>query len=1234
MRLDAPVRLVAATRPFSTARVDREVPAGATLAEMVEGAGVDLALIPNAHVWLTRDDAAADAVYVPIDNWRRVRPKPGTVVTVRVAPSGGGGKKNPLRTILTIAVLAASIAAPGLIFTSAFLATTGGALAGAALSAGVGLVGSLLVNAIVPPPRPKLGSLSGTDRRDSPTLSIAGARNRADPYGPVPIVLGRHLVVPPYAAQPYTELVGADQYLRLLFCCGYGPLTIEDIKIGETAIADFDDVETEIRAGADDDDPRKLYSDGNSVAEDPLTVALTSAGGWQSRTSGLNADELSVDITFDQGLVEFTDSGGRTPRTVTVELAYSPTGEDDWTAVKTWTVTENRTSAVRLGHRWTVTTGQYDVRLRRTTADTDSTQIFDRVVWTCLRTIRAVDPIQLPGMATIAVRIRATEQLSGIIDQLSCVATRIALDWDAEEETWTEQETRNPAAQYRYLLQGPFNHRALADSRLALTNLEAWHEDCADKGWSCDAVIDFSGTLKSLLDDVAAAGRAAFALIDGKYGVVRDVEQTVPVQMFTPRNSWDFRGEKAFLDRPHALKIRFIDEDAGWRQGERIVYADGYSAANATRFETGDRWGVTDSDLIWKHGRYDLAALELRPELFSLSCGVEHIVCTRGDLVRVAHDAIAVGLAWGRVKSLTLNEDGDATAMTLDETVGMEADKSYAVQIRKSDGTELARTLETAAGQSATVTFASVVAAADLPAAGDLVLFGEAERVSLDGIVHHIEMLDDLAARIFLVDAAPDIHDADTGTIPDYDPLITVAPTAPPAPQVISVESGNRALTLQKDGTVQSRIMISLAAGAGAVRSSAFRGRYRLSGSAAPWVALADVPAAAGELTVGPVTDGLTYDLEVQALAGDGTPSPAVTILDHTVVGKTQPPPQVDTFTVARLADGTRKFSWTLATVPADVKAGGGYRIYWFRGSTSDLDDMALLPPGFLVGNALETNELSAGDYTFAITVVDSSGNESEPVFIEASLGDPRLRGVLTQLLDHEAGWPGTLTDCFVGDDNVLRATTSGGWEGLADTWSALADTWNGILTNASPIRYATQVIDLGADLNFTPQVTPDAADPAEDDGGTVTIEMKTGTDADGDVTGDWAAVATVAGARYVQIRVSVAGTTPELRSLTVLIDGETVVEDFEDIDTSAASAGHVERVATGHFRVETKGDITTITSARVTTFQNAGSGWTWERIKPAAASGVLSAAYAEFKIYQNGTLTDAVVDVELKGNK
>lgn len=146
----------------------------------------------------------------------------------------------------------------------------------------------------------------------------------------MPRVLGRHRFVPPFGALPYTETAGSDQYLRLLFVWGYGPLKISDLKIGETPLSSFEGVEVETREGYADDAPLTLYS--NSVLQNDLAAAATQSAGYILRTTEADADEIGVDITLPRGLVKFGSGGGRLSASVRIEVQYAPTGTDDWSA--------------------------------------------------------------------------------------------------------------------------------------------------------------------------------------------------------------------------------------------------------------------------------------------------------------------------------------------------------------------------------------------------------------------------------------------------------------------------------------------------------------------------------------------------------------------------------------------------------------------------------------------------------------------------------------------------------------------------------------------------------------------------------------------------------------------------------------------------------------------------------------------------------------------------------------
>ena len=92
------------------------------------------------------------------------------------------------------------------------------------------------------------------------------------------------------------RFAGDDIYLRQIFVIGYGPLALSDLKIGEDSLDNFSEVDVEVREGYDTDAAITLFTE--DVYEEALDIALTQAGGFSTRTTQVDADEITVDITF------------------------------------------------------------------------------------------------------------------------------------------------------------------------------------------------------------------------------------------------------------------------------------------------------------------------------------------------------------------------------------------------------------------------------------------------------------------------------------------------------------------------------------------------------------------------------------------------------------------------------------------------------------------------------------------------------------------------------------------------------------------------------------------------------------------------------------------------------------------------------------------------------------------------------------------------------------------------
>lgn len=1046
------VHLRVARHPLKVERFDEIIPEGHTVGQLIEIAQPDPYLLRAAHVYV-------GDTYIPREHWHAVKPKDGAIVSARVfmppMGGGGGGGKNPIRTILTIAVIAAAAfvsGGSGGLLGAAFLeGTTGAAL----LGAGVGAVGLLLVNALVPPSTPKTAALASPTGglRSSPTLFIDGARNVERPFEVVPAVLGRHKHVPPLGARRFTEIVGEDQYLRMLVVWGVGPLKISDVKIGDTPIASFDDVEIEHREGRASDDPITLFP--GIVDQDDFTISLTSAADWQQRTSSDNADELSVDVLFGSGLFQITNNGSRVNRTVVMQIEYRKVGDVTWLPIPqtglattfpaSWLedtssttdgdffrqvrFTHQRDSAVRHGIRWkTGERAQYEVRLRRTTADTASTQIVDLMSWTALRRFTNDDPIasHVP-VARTALVIKATDQLNRVVDELNATIESYAQDYTGTGG-WVEQTTSNPASLFRHVLQGNANANPLADSRIDLEDLEDFHDHCVANGYTFNMVRDFKASVYETLSDICSAARASPTQRDGKWGVIIDKPQSIPATHIGPRNSSGFSIEKAFIDMPHAWRTRFLNEDEDWGNDERVIYRDGFDVNTATKFETLDQPGVTNVDQIWKNGRYFAAAALQRPERWTFQQDMEHIVYSRGDLITVTHDVLLVGLKSGRIKEVVQDTGGDVVSLVLDEDVTMDGVQDYGMSVRTPTNAAVTFQVVSANGTFNEVMLSTPVSAGSfLPSAGDLFGFGLLGQETDDGLVVGIQRAPRFMASVSVVPYRSVVYDADTGPIPPFTTNITPL-DAIPAPVITGVRSDETILAFGPGEALQARIAVSFEEPPEFVDDVEIL--YRPSVTGEPFFKAVVERRTQGEIVLSGARTGETWDIRMRFIVEGRMPGPYTTFFNHQVVGKSTPPAALSGLTIS--AFGGQAFMRWDRPDELDVLFGGEVR---FRHSEQLIG--ASWSQSVSIGEAaqartlLATLPLKAG--TYLARVFDVDGNPSDIVSVTSKQASV-LDFATVDTLDEATAFTGTKANTEVNagqlqlvsdtDGNVLPSGT------------------------------------------------------------------------------------------------------------------------------------------------------------------------------------------------------------------
>lgn len=1033
------VRVVGRPRPFAARTIRRDLPAGLSVQELM-----DIALAGE------RSEIADYALHidgepVPTSMRGRVRLKPGATLTF--APRLAKGDTGKAIFGIAIAVLAL-VAAP---YLAGFLFAAGTkalAIATGLIGAGIVVAGQLASQALFPASAPAAQQQVVDSSGRPNAYSIGGAQNQADPFGPIPSILGRVRVWPRYGGQPYTEFSSDDQYLRLLFVVGYGPLDISDLKIGETPIGSFEDIDVQVFRGYPSDGKPTLYP--RQTFQESLSVDLP-GGDWFERTTPTDINEIFLDVVAPGGIYRIdAETGQRENYRVAVQAQYRRAGVSgaNWENLDSFEIDKDTVEPQRRTLHRGVTPGQYDVRIRKSTSDQnpDGDAVVEQLVWTALRTMRPGEVIRFPKpLAIVALRIRASAQLNNVISSFNCIAAArvTAFDGAAWAPDTGGAAARLPANLFRHVLQGPATPELAPDDQIDLASLEGWYDHCAAEGFEYNKEHDARMSVFDTLRDIAAAGRARVTRTDGLWGVIWD-EADVPVaQHFTPRNSWGWSESRVFLDPPHAFRINFLNQEKGWQIDERMVYTDGYTAANATRFEALELPGVTSPRQVWRMGRFHLAQAILRPSLYSLTTNWQALACGVGSKVWVAHDVALLGLVQARVRAVTDDEDGQS--VTLDEEVLIEPGKEYRIRFRLADNSSVFRAVVAPPGVTRTIGLRIEDLPLPVPAVGDLAMFGEDDTgPAVLMRIRDIEWLPNLRARLTLVDDAPDIALADTGAIPAFDSNVTTppnyfaqAPIDPKAREFIYVEEG-----IAVTGALLSWGMVSTAQVQGYEAEL-----LRLGVAGAVWermTLLSNGSAEARGLRAG------SYSFRVRALFTTGDWSGWTALNGVSFAGVLARPDDVTGMRIAVLED--------VATLSWGHVAGQQVSHYIVRFSPLTFGASWSAAAVLLERVDGTSTQVPALRGTYLVKAVTHIGSESEIAAAVISLTAGLRNTNVVETVEPQPDWLGAKTKVEVTDDRLTLSGLAGAQ--LAD-WPPIAD-WASFAIAPEGLYVFDEQVDLG----------------------------------------------------------------------------------------------------------------------------------------------------------------------------
>ncbi|MBN8917730.1 MAG: hypothetical protein J0I31_19205 [Rhizobiales bacterium] len=981
MSAQVPVLAMPALDP-ARHRIEMTIPHGATIAAIVEE-------VWRRHLPGATREQLGRAVRVSIDGhlidpryWHLVRPRPGRLVVVRVTP--GDALKSILGILVTIA---AAFVAPMVAGALLPLLGISGATANMIATAGLALMGNMLLNAFIPGQQPK------DETKQSPTYGFSGYRNTENLDGPFPVVLGQHRMAPVFICSPYTEVVGDELYSVGYAVFGHGPLRISNIRIGETPISHFRDVQYELREGYPDDEPITLVT--KQIVEEALSIEMywdkkDAAGEPQIRRTQRDITGISVDFVAQGGIVRFDDEGNKQVWVIKVRIEYRLVGDATWTLLQDFSIAGARTKTIRRTIYWDVPVrGTYEVQITRITKNFDDAKVVDTIYWTALRSFRPEGPLNYDKpLARIAWRIRMSRQINGMIDTISADVTSICPDWDSATGTWITRPTSRPPSLMRLVLQGPGTAKPEPDARINLPELQDWHDFCVAKGLRYERVHDAEGTRNDVLAAVCAAGRATWKDDGTKYGVVIDRPRTQAVTLLNSRTLRALKWSRSYVDYPDAYKTSFQDRTDNYRDADRVVLRPGFTGIPRL-IEDLQQPGVTDPAHIWRAAMRRHLELMHRVDTFKGNQDLEILEVARGDLALLNHDVINAVHTAGRVLRV------DGRRIELDEPVTMEAGVDYALRFRTPSFATFMYRVETRAGRHTALTLQPYTGSGGAPPvlAGYAFSFGELGQEVEEVLINRVERADrDFAGTIHMIPHAPQIDTLlDAMVVPTWNGRVGTPSSPvldPPLAPVFSVSSGLEALDQDDDPGLVTVVSVELYPGPGTtVEIEIYRVHHRLTG-AASW-STTEVPASESRAKITSYSPGDVIELQAEAVSRAAVESPWTAIVTHEVQNNAAAVPPVTSFNVETVTGGLRRFTWEVAdSTSLSLQGQISVEIRYAAGVVSSWDGLAPLHTGTLSVSPWDSASPTAdGQYTFGIRSVNSRGTVSPtPVLIVRNL--------------------------------------------------------------------------------------------------------------------------------------------------------------------------------------------------------------------------------------------------------
>lgn len=930
-----------------------------------------------------------NGVRVPHQIIDKVRPKGGTVIEVR----GTVGRT----ALLIVAMVALTIFTAGV--GTAMVAAGYSAMAAGMAQAAIYAVGSLLINKVLGPKKPK------QYESDAATVyTIGSARNQARPYEPLPLVLGSIRIAPDIASQPYSFYESNDQFMAMVLTPGINVARVDAMFNGEALLSTFEGVQV-WHSGFPRMPEEKipLYSNVDTLAGGALTAEKGTPSAWVQRTSSPSTIRLQLD--FDYMLFDTTSKGKPKDNQETIQVQYRTVGATDWRVFGNFALISQSQKQQRRTYALDVEPGQYEVRARIAGRNTDGSGATSDFTWSTLKSIQT-DTASYAGIPRIGIRIKATGQLNGAPDELRCVAYAAPIPvWKGNQ--WITEESSNPGAQilaYARGIRDPAGNLiaglGLLDAQIDIAALQAFMLHCAASKYTYDNVIRDTRSHDDVLQAIALAGFGNVTWAAGRLSVVWAADEqplSGVVNMATIKKG-QFQIDYTLANAADGVEFTYVDR-SDWSSKTLRVTAPGVQTMLNPAQVSGE--GITTEEHAAKMARYHLAQSLYQYKDISFSTDIEHLSYRRMSVLALQHDLTQWGFG-GRLVSAT--RDGSTVVLTLDDQVRAPATGNSFIGLR-IPGELVYRVFRVAtfAGETDQIRLAD-------PWPADAPLPGNTDENQAHDTIWIFDFKQTPGYRVRVVGIEPesDLKGASVSVVPEGPEFWRYVESG----QYIPAPNGS----LLQTRPVASNLRITeQQVVQGDTVFTELSATFDVSGPAGETIVLSDldrnseleqVAATRTRTATWRIPQAGVYPITVRPYSPEGNAGVAVTAM-YATRGADVPPVLVDVFDVAEISGGVRRYTWGFLNETVQSADFAGVEIRYSAGKVAApaWDQMTPLgDDGYHVA-AFEAVLPPAGDWTFACRSRNTSGALSEASRVvqktlRANLGE--VIGDLTEDLEEQ----------------------------------------------------------------------------------------------------------------------------------------------------------------------------------------------------------------------------------------